>query len=80
MIEVLRDREVPGYLIDPEIWPRRPGDPPVVADVSRIATLGWTASHTLAEMTDSAWGAWELTHGEPKAAPTGTGRVTPVRR
>ena len=71
-----------GYVIDPEITPRRPGDPPeVVADVSRIRdTLGWTARHTLAEMTDSAWSAWELTHGEPKAAPTGTGRVTPVRR
>ena len=70
-----------GYEIDPVITPRRPGDPAeVVADVSRIRdTLGWQSRHTLAEMTDSAWAAWELTHGAPKVPPTGRGRVEPVR-
>jgi UDP-glucose 4-epimerase len=60
-----------GYDVRPIIGDRRPGDPAtLVADVSRIAeTLGWTAHHDLASMIDSAWQAWEPTHGAPAVRP-----------
>jgi UDP-glucose 4-epimerase len=60
-----------GYDVEPAVGPRRPGDPAtLVADVSRIAeTLGWGASHDLAAMVDSAWRAWEPTHGAPSVPP-----------
>lgn len=62
-----------GYQVRPEIGDRRPGDPPeLVADVARIGTvLGWTARHDLADMIDSAWAAWEPTHGAPAVPPSG---------
>lgn len=48
----------------PEVAARRPGDPArVVADVSRATkTLGWTASHNLADMVSSAWSAYQVTN------------------
>jgi UDP-glucose 4-epimerase len=60
-----------GYRVDPEIGGRRPGDPAaLVADVSRIReVLGWTADRDLAAMVDSAWAAWEPTHGKPAVLP-----------
>ena len=65
-----------GYDVKPSIGKRRPGDPAaLVADVSRIAdTLGWTASHDLASMVDSAWQAWEPTHGAPAVPPISEAR------
>lgn len=61
-----------GYRVEPVIGDRRPGDPPqLVADVSRIQqTLGWKASYDLAAMVDSAWAAWETTHGAPAVPPS----------
>jgi UDP-glucose 4-epimerase len=61
-----------GYDVKPTIGDRRPGDPPkLVADVSRISqTLGWQATHDLAAMVDSAWAAWEPTHGAPRTPPS----------
>ena len=61
-----------GYDLQPTIGERRPGDPAdLVADVSRIRdTLGWSASHDLAAMVDSAWQAWEPTHGTPAVPPS----------
>ena len=45
-----------GRDLDPELGPRRPGDPPaLVADVSRISDrLGWRAEHGLADIVTSA--------------------------
>ncbi|QGN31737.1 UDP-glucose 4-epimerase GalE [Microlunatus sp. Gsoil 973] len=61
-----------GYDVRPTIGDRRPGDPAtLVADVSRIAdALGWRAHHDLAAMVDSAWQAWEPTHGAPAVRPS----------
>ena len=60
-----------GYEVRPSIGERRPGDPAaLVADCSRIRdALGWTASRDLAAMVDSAWQAWESTHGTPAVPP-----------
>ena len=46
--------------IDPEVVPRRVGDPPAsTAATDRIAkALGWRASHDLRAMVASAWSAW----------------------
>lgn len=64
-----------GYLINPVITDRRPGDPAeLVADASRIQkVMGWSATRTLSDMTVSAWDAWEPVHGAPAVPP-------PVRR
>jgi UDP-glucose 4-epimerase len=64
-----------GYDVRPVIGDRRPGDPSeLVADVTRIAeVLGWTAGHDLADMVDSAWAAWEPTHGRPSVPPNMNG-------
>jgi UDP-glucose 4-epimerase len=62
MIDVIR--EVSGTAgqpwSEPEVRPRRPGDPPrVVASADRIATeLGWRARHGVREMVESAWAGW----------------------
>jgi len=60
-----------GYDVDAPVVSRRPGDPPLlVADVRRIRdVLGWESSRSLAEMTDSAWAAWEPAHGAPAVPP-----------
>jgi UDP-glucose 4-epimerase len=61
MIDVAR--EVTGTLGDewaePEVRPRRPGDPPsVVASADRIAeVLGWRARWDVRDMVSSAWAA-----------------------
>jgi UDP-glucose 4-epimerase len=54
-------REVSGIDIEPEVVPRRPGDPArIVASVDRIkAELGWTARYDLREIIASAWDAWQ---------------------
>ncbi|QDP96104.1 UDP-glucose 4-epimerase GalE [Microlunatus elymi] len=61
-----------GYDVQPVIGDRRAGDPAdLVADVSRIRdALGWTATRDLAAMVDSAWQAWEPTHGAPAVPPS----------
>lgn len=50
-----------GLDVDPELKPRRPGDPPrLVASADRIgAELDWQAEHGLAEIVASAWRAWQ---------------------
>lgn len=50
---------VTGIAFDPEVGPRRPGDPPrIVASGDAAARdLGWTMRHTLDEMVASAWAA-----------------------
>ena len=51
-----------GRDIDPEVAPRRPGDPPATfaaTDHAR-AVLDWVASRDLAQMVDSAWRAHTL--------------------
>jgi len=51
-----------GRDIDPEVAPRRPGDPPATfaaTDHAR-AELDWVASRDLAQMVDSAWRAHTL--------------------
>ena len=60
-----------GYDVQPVLRERRPGDPAaLVADVSRIRdSLGWTASRSVADMTDSAWQSWEPVHGQPRVPP-----------
>ena len=51
--------DVTGIAFEPEIAPRRAGDPPrIVASGERAARdLGWAMRHTLAEMVESAWQA-----------------------
>jgi UDP-glucose 4-epimerase len=51
--------QVTGIDFEPEITPRRPGDPArIVASGERAARdLDWTMRHTLAEMVESAWSA-----------------------
>ena len=53
--------EVTGLPTDPDIRPRRPGDPArvVASDAVIRATLDWTAQHDLREMVASAWAGWE---------------------
>jgi UDP-glucose 4-epimerase len=48
----------------PEVTERRPGDPArVVASADRIhQELGWSASHGLDEMIESAWQGWQHLH------------------
>ncbi|MGD9695419.1 MAG: UDP-glucose 4-epimerase GalE [Thermoleophilia bacterium] len=52
---------VAGVDVEPEIRPRRAGDPArIVGAVDRIAAdLGWTARLDLDEMVESAWEAWQ---------------------
>jgi UDP-glucose 4-epimerase len=62
MISIVR--EVTGTAeqpwAEPEVVPRRPGDPPrVVASADRIRQeLGWTAQLGVLEMVTSAWAGW----------------------
>lgn len=53
--------KVSGITINPEILPRRAGDPPqLIGDASRInETLNWRAKYGLEEMVQSAWDAWQ---------------------
>lgn len=63
-------RRITEVEVEPEVRPRRPGDPArIVGAVDRIATdLGWSARHGLDAMVESAWAAWRhhlATHGGP---------------
>ena len=53
--------QVSGLDVDPEILPRRAGDPPrLIASNERItAAFGWTARRGLPEIIASAWEAWQ---------------------
>ncbi|HEV7189317.1 MAG TPA: UDP-glucose 4-epimerase GalE [Blastococcus sp.] len=53
---------VTGLPVDPEIRPRRAGDPArVVASNAAIrSALGWEARHDLRDMVTSAWAGWQL--------------------
>lgn len=55
-----RVAKVVGRDINPEVVPRRPGDPPAsYAATERITReLGWRATRDLTEMVASAWAAW----------------------
>lgn len=60
VLEVLEQiRKTTGINFEHEVVPRRAGDPPkLVADVSSISkVMNWKASHTLAEIIESAWSA-----------------------
>ncbi|MFP5290732.1 MAG: NAD-dependent epimerase/dehydratase family protein, partial [Actinomycetes bacterium] len=48
-----------GIAFDPEIGPRRPGDPPRIVASGELAArdLDWRMRHSLAEMVRSAWEA-----------------------
>ncbi|WP_066950263.1 UDP-glucose 4-epimerase GalE [Streptomyces lushanensis] len=56
--------EVTGHRASPVVEARRPGDAArAVASVGLIAEeLGWTASHGVREMVESAWEGWRLHH------------------
>jgi len=60
---------VTGLSTDPEVLPRRPGDPPrVVASAQAVRhVLGWAPEHDLAAMVSSAWAGWTA---RPAVAPT----------
>jgi UDP-glucose 4-epimerase len=65
VLDVLRVvGEVTGLDTIPHVVDRRPGDPArVVAKVDRIREgLGFTASHDLRSMVESAWAGWQLRH------------------
>jgi UDP-glucose 4-epimerase len=58
-------REVSGHTgVEPEVAPRRPGDPArVVASAESITReLGWTARYDVRQMVTSAWAGWQLRH------------------
>lgn len=52
-------REVTGIDFEPELHPRRPGDPDRIVATGELATrdLGWQMRHTLEQMVASAWEA-----------------------
>jgi len=65
VLDVLKVVEsVTGHDCTPDVVDRRPGDPArIVASVDRIRDgLGFTASHDLQSMVDSAWAGWQLRH------------------
>lgn len=70
-------RRVTGIDVEPEVRERRPGDPArIVGAVDRIAAdLGWTASHDLDDMVESAWRAWQRQLELYGGAPPSGGRL-----
>jgi UDP-glucose 4-epimerase len=48
-----------GIAFEPEVAPRRPGDPARIVASGELAArdLGWSMRHTLADMVSSAWEA-----------------------
>jgi UDP-glucose 4-epimerase len=53
--------EVTGLPTEPEVLPRRAGDPPrvVASDEEIRRALGWRARHDLRDMVASAWEGWQ---------------------
>ena len=51
--------EVTGLTVEPELAPRRPGDPPRIVATGELAArdLDWRMRHSLADMVRSAWEA-----------------------
>jgi UDP-glucose 4-epimerase len=51
--------KVTGIAIEPELAPRRPGDPPRIVASGELAArdLGWAMRHSLLQMVQSAWDA-----------------------
>ena len=58
VLDVVAD--VTGLPTDPEVLPRRPGDPPrvVASDDAIRRVLGWEPRHDLTSMVRSAWAGW----------------------
>ena len=52
-------REVTGFDFEPQIMPRRPGDPARIVAAGDLAArdLGWAMRHSLEDMVASAWSA-----------------------
>jgi UDP-glucose 4-epimerase len=62
VLEVMRTiRRITGHDVEPEMHPRRPGDPArIVGAVDRIAAdLDWHSQYDLDDMVSSAWAAWQ---------------------
>jgi UDP-glucose 4-epimerase len=62
VLEVLAAmRRVTGIDLEPQVMPRRPGDPArIVGSVERIGRdFGWHATRDLDDMVASAWAAWQ---------------------
>jgi len=55
-------RRVSGVDFQPEIRPRRPGDPDRIVAGGEAAArdLGWSMSYTVEQMMASAWRAWQV--------------------
>jgi UDP-glucose 4-epimerase len=67
VLEVLAAmRRVTGIDLEPQVMPRRPGDPArIVGSVERIGRdFGWHATRDLDDMVASAWAAWQHVTGE----------------
>jgi UDP-glucose 4-epimerase len=54
-------KEASGQSFEPEMGPRRPGDPARIVGSAELAAtqLGWTARFGYPEMVESAWTAWQ---------------------
>jgi UDP-glucose 4-epimerase len=53
-------KQASGYDFEPEMGPRRAGDPARIVGSAELAAkqLGWTARFGYPEMVDTAWDAW----------------------
>lgn len=56
---------VTGQAFEPEVGPRRPGDPARIVASGELASadLGWTMRHSLDEMVATAWRSWQQVAG-----------------
>ncbi|WP_354699245.1 UDP-glucose 4-epimerase [Paraconexibacter sp. AEG42_29] len=66
-------RAATGIAFEPELLPRRPGDPTrIIGSTARLEQdFGWRATRDVQEMASSAWAAWQhqlATHGGPPGA------------
>ena len=77
---------VTGIAFDPEIAPRRAGDPPRIVAGGRLAArdLDWRMRYTLDEMVASAWEAVKASRpsatGDSSARASTCSRVSPSSR
>ncbi|MBK5238504.1 MAG: UDP-glucose 4-epimerase GalE [Actinomycetales bacterium] len=55
---------VTGHSFDPEILPRRAGDPARIVASGELAArdLGWANTHPITQMIESAWAFWTSAH------------------